>query len=304
MNFDRDDLQKIYSEKILPLQKKIKREKIIAWIKVLLLILISILGFIKIIDMTIHYSEKNPLVLLAFVLIIIVTRIPVTIYKFNNKIKKIIFPKLFKCISEDIIYNSKLEFPHKEFRDSELYDVYNCNGNIQDSISTKINNKDIKIFEFLFDSTSNNIEKTIFWGIFVNTIIDNPIKSDIRITSNKYKDYGLVKTIFCDANKVNLENIDFEKKYDVYCNDQIYARKLITLGFMEKLLNFTNRINKNIAISFKNKNIYMSIEGIQLIYDKNIFFKKIDFKMISNTVENIFEIIEMIKLLDLEEKIV
>jgi hypothetical protein len=45
--------------------------------------------------------------------------------------------------------------------------------------------------------------------------------------------------------RVKLENIEFEKEFDVYCDDQIESRKLLTPSFMYRLVDYVNKISRN-----------------------------------------------------------
>jgi hypothetical protein len=49
---------------------------------------------------------------------------------------------------------------------------------------------------------------------------------------------------FLRRNKVNLENIEFEKKFDVYSDDQVESRAILTPSFMYRILDFVNKISK------------------------------------------------------------
>lgn len=61
-------------------------------------------------------------------------------------------------------------------------------------------------------------------------------------------------------NRVKLENIEFEKEFDVYCEDQIESRKLLTPSFMYRLVDFVNKISR--------ERVY------ELYFHKNIFYVK------------------------------
>lgn len=67
--------------------------------------------------------------------------------------------------------------------------------------------------------------------------------------------------------KVKLEDLTFDKKYNVYSEDQIEARYLITTAFMERLKNFQTAFGtKNIKCSFFNDKVMFAIST-----DKDIF---------------------------------
>jgi len=60
--------------------------------------------------------------------------------------------------------------------------------------------------------------------------------------------------------RVKLENIDFEKEFDVFSEDQIESRKLLTPSFMYRLVDFVNKIN--------HRRIY------EMYFHKNYFYLK------------------------------
>lgn len=78
----------------------------------------------------------------------------------------------------------------------------------------------------LFMLAINNIEITIVFLVWMFSFI--------------WILYSFIKW----KNRVRLENIDFEKEFDVYCEDQIESRKLLTPSFMYRLVDFVNKINK------------------------------------------------------------
>ena len=63
--------------------------------------------------------------------------------------------------------------------------------------------------------------------------------------------------------RVKLENIEFEKEFDVYSEDQIESRKLLTPSFMYRLVDYVNKINKD--------RVY------EMYFHKNIFYVKFNF---------------------------
>ena len=55
---------------------------------------------------------------------------------------------------------------------------------------------------------------------------------------------------FLDKKRIKLENIEFEREFDVYSEDQIESRKILTPSFMYRILDFANKINKNRVYEF------------------------------------------------------
>lgn len=93
--------------------------------------------------------------------------------------------------------------------------------------------------------------------------------------------YYLYMTITYQKKKVNLENIEFEKKFDVSCDDEIESRKLLTNDFMYRILDFSNKISIKRKYSFYFEDNFFYIK-LDLIDIKNWYMEV-------NTFKNIFK---------------
>jgi|GEM_PF-2473999 len=302
MYIDLEKFQKVYYEQVKPLEEQFEKDKAAVRLKIGIIIIITIL--IELFLASIKLSSNDDYRMFMFVIIVAIFLSLAVITRFTSKAKKSIFPELFKSIDSNLIYDGTIRNPKDKFEDSNLFTSFSCSYTSQDSITAKVDNKDVGLYELQVETGSGKNRKTVFSGLFLNIVLDKTLKCDMKIGYNTSKDFGIIKTLFANEDKVNLENIEFENKYDVYCSDQIYARKIITLTFMEKLLFATDKLNARIQISFRNNNIYMAISGLQLINDSALFTKKIDMLNIAKDIDNILRIVDTIDYLNLDEKIV
>jgi hypothetical protein len=49
--------------------------------------------------------------------------------------------------------------------------------------------------------------------------------------------------LFRKKKKIRTENVEFDKEFNIECEDQIEARKLLTPDFMYRLYDFVNAID-------------------------------------------------------------
>ena len=105
---------------------------------------------------------------------------------------------------------------------------------------------------------------------------------------------------------VELENADFEFSYNVYSNDQVEARYILTPKFMERVLEFHNLLwVGNFQMAFDEGGIHITLH-----YEDDFLFtggeyKVNDPKFIKVYIENVallFDIVEKLAL-DLDTKI-
>lgn len=104
---------------------------------------------------------------------------------------------------------------------------------------------------------------------------------------------------------VRLEDLTFDKKFNVYTQDQIEARYLLTPAFMERLKSLeTSFGTKNIKCSFFEDNIMFAISTNKDLFELGSLYKSLKSKKsIEEFYNEIHSIQEMINHLKLDEKL-
>lgn len=199
-------------------------------------------------------------------------------------------------------YSEKAGIPEKYFRQANFISKY-AKYNSFDFIAGKINEKDflfsgISIKDKLKTTTSGELT-TIFYGTFGITdfIMENPteiiIAPDVR---NKFLNMlleDIKKATGKSTEIVRLENPEFERYFEVYSQDQVTARKVITLTFMEKMVEFRKLMNKNITLIYKNNKIYFFVESKLILDTRKLFFQGVTSKNVEEATK-FFELISEI----------
>ena len=81
------------------------------------------------------------------------------------------------------------------------------------------------------------------------------IPLDILCSSNLNLEY-------CSQNRVHLEDPVFEKYFDVYADDQVEARYILTTGFMNRLVSIAAKNKKcSVSCSFIDGYMYLALDG-------------------------------------------
>ena len=96
--------------------------------------------------------------------------------------------------------------------------------------------------------------------------------------------------------KINLEDVEFNKKFEAYAQDQIEGRCLITPAFMEKFLNLKTVFGaKNIKCSFFDNKVMFAISTSKNLFEIGSLNKSLlDFETFENFYKEINAIYEMI----------
>lgn len=250
-------------------------------------IILAIIIYIIVVDMC------NPLVVgLAFLSLAIA-------FFVATRMKSQIMPYLSeKLISElntrikSIEFDPKKGLPEKIFSASDFVKSYKTYSS-SNLLVGNIDNYDFIFSEAVVrNTTSTSTEKNpvvIFRGIIGITDAKNEEMINMVIApdiSNKFLNSffeDAKKGMGSDVNIIRLENPEFERYFEVYCQDQIMARRIITLKFMENLVKLRNEINKNITVIYKGTRIYFFVEGGRMFDAFKLYLHGVNTEIVEET---------------------
>lgn len=105
----------------------------------------------------------------------------------------------------------------------------------------------------------------IFKGFFFIADFQKNFKGQTTIYRNSW-----IKLRFGEQ-RVKLENPEFENSFDVYSNDQIEARYLLSPSMMERLLALDRKFPGKITVSFRNSNVIIAIPDTTNHFEASIW---------------------------------
>ena len=108
---------------------------------------------------------------------------------------------------------------------------------------------------------------------------------------------------FTDKNVIKMDNIEFERYFFIYGNDDIEARYILTHTVMEQLLKIRKKSTSDISISFSGgkMNILFPNFGYKNMINSSSNIEH--FEYIRPYIDIIYSILDMISLLKLDDKI-
>lgn len=110
----------------------------------------------------------------------------------------------------------------------------------------------------------------VYEGIFSTTYLNYNLEESLKIKKNKHA----IKRI---KNKVLMDSREFEKYFDVYCDNEILAMKLLTHDIMEELVIFNKKFGVDLEIIIANNKIYTRFDT-GMMFEPDIIRKAYNMK--------------------------
>jgi len=151
---------------------------------------------------------------------------------------------------------------------------------------------------------------TIFKGLFFIATFNKKFKGETYVLPDvAQKMFGnLLGNLFQSWNKgrgelIKMEDPDFEKVFVVYGNDQIEARYILSTSLMKRILDYKNKTNKQIFLSFLQNQIFVAISYTKNLFEPRLFKTLLDFNMIREYYEDLLTAVSIVDELNLNTRI-
>lgn len=130
----------------------------------------------------------------------------------------------------------------------------------------------------------NKIE--LFDGVFIASSFNKYFKSETYIFTRKTKNFlqRIKKQLSSDLHNVNLDHVDFDRKFHTISGDQIEARYILTPSLIIHILDFSKKFKKNISLAFVKNRLYCVVPNFDDLFEMS-FMKPIDFEVVSESIE-------------------
>jgi hypothetical protein len=226
---------------------------------------------------------------------------PVSDYKLS--IKNEIFPRILSFLG-DFSFTAE---------PGDLIDAYERSGLIpsyddeetEDRIAGSYNGVAIDLFETRLtkEEGSGKNRRTVvkFDGIAITLSMHKKFKGKTLVRRDKGAILNWFGDKFSKLEKVHLEDPRFEDEFEVYSDDQIEARYLLTTAFMDRLLTLrTAFAGKGLECSFYDNRLFMMIPVSENMFETGSVFEPEDFiddaKRLLKEMATIFSIVDTLKL--------
>lgn len=223
--------------------------------------------------------------------------------KFENEIKQKIMPYVCKCLGNSSWKSAQCSFEQLLCK-SGIIDRYNC-VSYDDSFTGNYKDINYEICESWFTNETGSGRhrriETIFRGVMVKLDMNKSFTGNTVIRP----DTSLHRSPSQNLKHTTLEDVVFEKKFDVFTDDEVEARYLITPSFMERLNNMKTAFEAYaISCAFYDKYLLVGLSTRKDLFSIGDLNKPVnDGKQFFTMFEEILSIIKLIDHFKLDQKI-
>lgn len=258
-----------YLEELEKIRKKV-------WIKTIILILI--IAFIIIYGLFIKKSMKIMFVLsILFYLYYTISKIKDE-SKYEKIYKRNITLEAFKSIFTNINYTPDLGMPKSVIESTNMMDTgdrYYSNDYISATYKgINFEFADVLIENEYKDKDGNSHYTTIFEGQWFIFDFNKKFKSNIQICEKNF--YGAKRgSIFSREvyQKVQMEDVEFNKQFNTYAQNELEAFYILTPNTMEKIKKLNNEIKGKFLFCFIDNKLHIGLHNHKDLFEPNIYNK-------------------------------
>lgn len=188
--------------------------------------------------------------------------------KRNVVYEEVIIPSVLqeKLSNIDSVIND--ESVESEFEKSELFIDY-LKFEAKNFLRIHEDRYSIEISKVILNNEKNEDEESdkVFSGIFAYVTLPNLFGVEFTVKEN-LKNAEQTTSENNNTSIVKMNNIDFDKQYEVLAKDTVSVKKVLSLGVMARILEINKKMGKVINFSVKNNTLYVLIN-----YDEFLNFK-------------------------------
>lgn len=237
---------------------------------------------------------------IAFVLCLIVYGLWVYDKHFYKDFKNQVINRIVYFISPDLKYDAKGHINVSEFTASRIFLTHIDRFRGDDLVYGKIDKTEMRFSELKAEyktTTTDNKGRrqtkwhTVFKGLFFIADFNKDFNGSTVVLPNSFgKGFGFLKKIMGISRRekfVKLEDVNFNKYFNVYGDDQVQARYILSTTLMERIVDFRRKHKKSISLSFVDSKMYLAVPYRKDLFEPSYFKSLVNFKVVSSYFEDL-----------------
>lgn len=261
-------------------------------------------AFLRLMNIDDNIPEMSPYMGLIGCLIILAACFPM--FNYYHKSKENLLSLLInfwgdfsytqaQAVSEKLLYDSKIMKQYDKFATDDCFE-----GNFE-GVPVCINEYILYKEKYIKTNTGQMLTyRKDSMGILFSAKMNKNFSGQTIVV----KDKGWLNRFasYTHLERAGMESPEFEKAFEVYTDNQVEARYLLTTAMLEYILKLKSFFPK-IEFSFYRQNVLINIETTQNLFECTSFFRSvINKKRIHKTFDELYLLFSIIKILRLNQK--
>ncbi|GIU41728.1 DUF3137 domain-containing protein [Shewanella algidipiscicola] len=225
------------------------------------------------------------------------------ISRYHSDVKQQVFPKIFKYFGDDFIFSPSQKMSMPLLKRSKLLPGHD-NALFDDYVQGTHNGVEIAVNELTLTKKVRRDKRTetvtVFRGVMVLLSSHKAFKGHTVVVKNRGGLVNFLSSSFKNLERVKLEDPRFEQQFDVFSSNQIEARYLLTVSFMERLQELAAMFSGRIQCAFYENKLLIMLESNENRFELGSIFNgatfEHEFSQINREMKQLFAMIEVLKL--------
>lgn len=292
--------------KVLDQERK-KVDRRVLFIGLIALMLIIIIGRFR-------GSGTGYFQILAAVLGFIAISVVCKNYRLNFKNK--IVQKITAFVDKNLVYSPDGYVSREEFTNSGIFQKYSNRYNGEDHFKGKLGKTAIEFSEIVgkhvtstgTGSTRKEHQSLIFKGIFFVADFNKNFKGHTIVLPDTAErmlgKFGQsLQTMSSRGELIKLEDLEFEKEFCVYSDDQVEARYILSTSLMKRIVDFKRKWNTKVYLSFRHSKVYIAIKMDKNLFETRLFKSIVDYSFMEENIRFLILLTGIVEDLNLNTRI-
>ena len=161
---------------------------------------------------------------------------------------------------------------------------------------------DVKIEEEYEDSDGDTHTSVIFKGQWMIFDFNKPFKSNVQVWEKKILN-GIHRNLYPGYHKIELEDIEFNKKFQVLAVNDLDSFYIITPHMMEKITEVEKQIHGTLLLVFLQNKLHVGVYNNKETFKFSIY-KKINYnEFAARSIEDLSAVVKFVEILDLDNEL-
>lgn len=193
--------------------------------------------------------------------------------KFYDVFRDVFVYDSLKSIFSDVKYDHENGFTRSFIDKVGMLDtgnVYDSNDYISGTYKNiKFEQSDVHTQEMYEDSDGDEVYRTLFLGRVMVFDFNKKFKANLQVSSYLFDSSILPWSK--RFSKVRMEDVEFNKNFNVYAEDEHEAFYLLTPQFMEKIKDVTRKLKCGVMFCFVDNKLHIAVDNGYDSFECNVF---------------------------------